>query len=332
MDLSASAYPYPNREDYKNKFTLYLAGNLPLVTDDKVNIPLKNKLLSYAEIPFRNEILGNIKGNLMIDSGAFSVFTRGVEVNIDEYCDFCLQSREEFEKLGRNVVFVSLDVIPNIAGVSNKNTKKEKIDDSCKRGIDNLIYMKKKGIQPVHVLHCYEDYELISVIAKETDYLGLSPNARPSLSLKEKFLNDAFEYIKKNKIDIMTHGFGVGRLKFLKNYPFTSTDSTGWFRTGAFGGIKYPIMGYTDNVFSDDIDEKEFRDVHLTKMKNSPPSVVKYWRELLTRDGYDFDEVSSDYMKRHRVNVRYSYKIEEIVNRRRLLDKNNNSKNDFYLV
>ena len=60
----------------------------------------KKKIISTLE----NEILPT---KIFIDSGAYSAFTRGIKIDIDEYISFLNKYHSSFD------LYASLDVIPN---------------------------------------------------------------------------------------------------------------------------------------------------------------------------------------------------------------------------
>ena len=82
---------------------------------------------------------------MMLDSGAYSAFTRGKEIDIDQYADYCKTNGHMFE------CCVTLDVIGD-----------------GKRSYENWLYLRKKGLPVLPVYHIGTDekwlvkYQLLS--------------------------------------------------------------------------------------------------------------------------------------------------------------------------
>lgn len=83
--------------------------------------------------------------NLMIDSGAFSVWKSGASVNLDEYISFCKKYEEDLQ------VIVALDVIPGNAKDKGRLTK-EAIQKACEEGWENYLKMLSAGLPKSKVI------------------------------------------------------------------------------------------------------------------------------------------------------------------------------------
>jgi len=141
---------------------------------------------------------------IFIDSGGFSAFTQGAEINIDEYCDF-------IKKYNKHITaYAQLDVIGDEQGTQ-----------------DNLEYMEKQGLKPLPVFHFKGDFKRLETLSNKYEYIclgGLVPLARRKDILKSH-LDKCFKIIK-NKCKV--HGFGMTGIEILKRYPWYSVDSTSW--------------------------------------------------------------------------------------------------------
>lgn len=202
---------------------------------------VKNILCSFAyPEPFKiKPILKQNGVKLMTDSGAFTAWSKGKEVNIDEYIQFIVDNIEVIDEER----IVNLDII--LGG--RRFATQEQFMDACDRGFENYYYMKKKlkeklgrEIDPIHVFHQGENYAYLERMLKECTYIGISPNNDFKDDKKQIWLQECFEIIKQINPNIKTHAFGVTSWQLLSRFPYTSADSSAWALTSAMGSIITP--------------------------------------------------------------------------------------------
>ena len=198
-----------------------------------------NVLFSFAFFPkieTVKKMFGDWKPkNIIVDSGAFSVWSRNEKVDIDKYAEFCYNVISHFDK--SDISCVNLDVLPGNFG--RMPTTKER-QESVKQGRENFLYLsEKKGLNTIPVFHQHEDFKWLHLMMKDvkelkTNYLGLSPANDQPMKSKLAWLNKAFS-ITKN--DVKCHGFAVTGFQQLVTYPFFSADSSSWVSGGKFARI-----------------------------------------------------------------------------------------------
>ncbi|MFA7671804.1 MAG: hypothetical protein WCY53_06070, partial [Sphaerochaetaceae bacterium] len=177
------------------------------------------------------------KVSLFLDSGAFSAWAQGVEVNIDEYIQFCLNHLDLVD------VIANLDVIP---GRPYQRLTQKDIDDSAAQGWKNYKKMLRAGVPKeklVHIFHQGEDMKWLRRMVAEIPYIGLSPANDKTTNQKIMWLDSCMEYVtdKKDGMPIVKfHGFAVTSLRLMLRYPWYSVDSTSWVVTGRLGSIYVP--------------------------------------------------------------------------------------------
>ena len=175
--------------------------------------------------------------NLIIDSGAFSVWTAKGTIDIDEYIAFCktvqikVKQYNEEKKAKTNVYFVNLDVLPGNYGRIPSATERE---ESASKGWENMIYITHAGIRVIPVYHQHEDIRWLKRMMTFTDYIGISPANDASQKSKQVFLSNVFAI---TKADVKTHGFAVTSLDTLLKFPFYSGDSSSWAAGGRYARI-----------------------------------------------------------------------------------------------
>lgn len=165
------------------------------------------------------------KVDFILDSGAFSAWKLGVEIKLDEYCDWLKQN---LDWIG---TYVALDVIAPHSP-----------EKAAKASWDNWRRMKDKGLDPMPVFHAYEDEKWLGkYVEAGCKYIGISGSSLP----RHGGAADVFYQIvwgllcdKQGFPVVKTHVFGEGRLEALGGYPWWSGDSASWLymaqRTGTF--------------------------------------------------------------------------------------------------
>jgi hypothetical protein len=164
------------------------------------------------------------KINLFLDSGAYSAWSKGVTIDIDEYISF----------IKKNIKYITVYANLDVIGDPEATYRNQK-------------YMESKGLRPLPVFHStLEPYSwLKKYIDEEYEYIGLGGMAGGSISKKDivPILDEVFEkYIcdKDGMPKVKVHGFGMTSLELLLKYPWYSVDSTSWVMTGRFGSVMVP--------------------------------------------------------------------------------------------
>jgi len=172
---------------------------------------------------------------VILDSGAFSAWTKFKAIDLDDYIAFINQHKDLVD------FYINLDVIPGNFG---RVPSIKEVKESALASIKNLEYMESKGLRPMPVFHQGEELKyLTTYIEKGYDYIGISPANDRGTSEKIQWLDGIFEFIGDDKgfPTIKTHGFGVTALEIMFRYPWFSVDSASWAFTGAFGSILIPL-------------------------------------------------------------------------------------------
>jgi hypothetical protein len=170
-------------------------------------------LISYA---YWNEnivkALKKWEGNyrLYLDSGAFTAYKQGKEINFEEYCAFVKSPPVPIER------YFMLDKIGD--------PKVTKI---------NLEKMLKKGLKPVPIFTRGEDVKELDAFYKVSSLVGLGGIAGTS---------DANKYVKwfeqNARKGRQVHWLGFAHRDFILYFKPTSFDSTAWVGGCRFGFIQ----------------------------------------------------------------------------------------------
>ena len=213
---------------------------------------VKNRLVSYHypnQFPSWLEVTGNDKGNIILDSGAFSAWNKGAHIDIEDYIDFALEAIDKGSALNKTVRVVNLDVIPGKKG-ETRHLSTTQINAAAKEGFFNMKHMMEAGITPIHVFHQGESWKWLERMVDKVPYIGISPANDMSVPSRKQWVEGVFEYMYKNNVTADTHGFAVWVPDLLKDLPWTSCDAATWRLVSAYGGIYYPNGGFANPDFS----------------------------------------------------------------------------------
>lgn len=242
----------------------------------------------------------------MLDSGAYSVHTRGATIDLDDYIAFC-SSHPEVS------YYVALDVMPGTA--QNRSLTTEQIDESCAQSVKN--YREMIQTLPIEkvipVFHYGEDWSWLEMyIDMGCPYIGISLGGRTSGPLYQDWLGEVKKYVldSEGKPIVKTHGFGLTSFPVMKFMPWHSVDSASWVRNASYGSIWIPK--FKDGQFRYDIPpdsiyvspkspEKNDKYVHLDTLSAVQRKVLEAYLVSLGDPGFgEFEtvEVDKDYKKK----------------------------------
>lgn len=164
---------------------------------------------------------------LFVDSGAFSVHTGKAKCTADEYIEYINSIDDDID------VYAQLDTIP---GQFGKPKSAEDYAESAAKSWDNYLYMRQRVKSPnkvMPVMHFGESFDALTNMLEYRDesgnlleYIGLSPANDVSTSIKDIYLKEVFDLIKKSSNpDVKTHLYGYTSLQGLSKFPCYSADS-----------------------------------------------------------------------------------------------------------
>lgn len=162
-------------------------------------------LVSYAYYKgFARHRQGMRFRNWALDSGAYTAWNIGKEVNLDEYISFCKQIKQSDSTLAE---IIALDVI-----------------GSAKGSLQNSLKMKHAGVDAMPVFHIGDDFGILNEYLAGWDKVGLSCRFGEPLKQSRKFYDKCFAAGWPKKF----HSFGWVSENMLFNYPFHSSDASSW--------------------------------------------------------------------------------------------------------
>lgn len=238
---------------------------------------------------------------LFIDSGAFSAWTKGKLIDVDEYISFINTYKDYL------TVCASVDTIPGKPRTSYIASQ-EDVAKAAQGTWENFLYMRSKMDDVdklLYTFHAGEPWEFLERALNYTDergpinYIAFGGLVGKSKDVIITFLAKAFELVSKcdNK-NLKIHAFGMTRLDVLEEYPFTSADSTSWLQTANFGSI---TMGSKNICLSD---RKLLSDDNLI---NKNTALIEDVKKRVEEKGFNLQQLQEDSNARLMFNVMNFY-------------------------
>ena len=249
-----------------------------------------------------NKLVG-IDLHIMLDSGAFSIFRRGIPLPIQDYIDYCKRHKDQV------AAYVNLDCIPGENG--HMDHSQTAIEKSASKSYENLQIMKAAGLSPIPVFHQGERFEWLERMLQDGEtYIGISPYLRSHQNEIIKWMDQCFTRVTDSKgwPLVKTHGFGVTACNLCIRYPWTSVDSTSWSVGGGYGTILVPqyVNGTPDY-------SKPPLSLKMSARKQDQsrgfdglsPSQQDIVRQAVADAGVTMGELRNTFMGRWRLNMKY---------------------------
>ena len=267
---------------------LYFAGASP------TDVPPKNSnaLFSFAD---KGKMFDTMKetikpGKLFVDSGAFSAWTKGIKIDVDQYIDWINERSDDLDLYGQ------LDSIPGL--LSEGKTHKD-FEEAARKTWENYLYMYPKMKEPkkmLYTFHAGEPFKYLEQALNWKDdngdpmeYIALGGVVGNTKAVRDRFLEQCYTIIRSSKNpNVKVHAFGLTDFSILEKYPITSADSTSWIMVGAMGNIMsdYGNISVSENRKND---PKHYS--HL------PQQAISDFNKSIEQYGFTLDDLA-----RHRDN------------------------------
>lgn len=215
---------------------------------------------------------------VFLDSGAFSAFTTGIDVDIKAYCDYCIKYHDVIE------VASVLDGI----GDPLKTWQNQKL-------------MESYGVRPLPCFHYGEPDEYLIRYIEEYEYItlgGMVPISTPQLKLWLDRIWHEYLTDENGRPRIKVHGFGLTVIELMLRYPWFSVDSSSWLQISSFGNVLIPEFGIV--CFSESSPQRKNQDRHFD---NLAPIQQEGVRRAVESRGYEVERLRKLYHSRRVFNI-----------------------------
>ena len=251
---------------------IYYSGGLCIEKKDKFLVDtLRARLLSYHYVTAGNTKyywdLRDVDGprQLMLDSGAFSVWNKGKAVDFNSYLKYAVSTQDKWD------VIIVLDQIPGSPG--HKNVSLAERDHCAAISWDRYIAMQKAGIPAdklMAVYHQGEHPKWMKRMADRCPLVGISPANDRSPEEKRVWLNDTMDLAcdAHGQPHTRYHGLAVTSPSLMLDYPWDSVDSATWAILPGNGGMMVPYYRGPGKF-----DFTRYHVVHTGKRSNKPDHI-----------------------------------------------------------
>lgn len=246
-----------------------------------------NLLESYHYI-HRQTFVDSIRADgrkVFLDSGAFSAFTKGVEVDLPKYCEYIKRNKDIIEHVDGTLLASVLDGI----------------GDPLKTW-QNQLAMEQLGVRPLPCFHYGEDERYLEWYIANYDYItlgGMVPIATPQLKLWldriwERYLTDG-----SGRPRIKVHGFGLTTVSLMERYPWYSVDSSSWVQIARVGGML--LMPEAKVIYvSNQSPQRRVEGQHIDTLTHLQRQAVE---QKLASCGVDTERMRETYLSRWCYNI-----------------------------
>lgn len=185
---------------------------------------------------------GNTSQEIMLDSGAFTAWSKGDEVSITSLIRIYRSFIRRYEKDVQAIWLINLDRIP---GAKGREPSEEEIVEAMYESDRNLAILEREfGARVLPVFHQGEPESRLHDVAAQADYICISPrNDLPERS-RVRWSQQAHCIIKNR-----THGLATTGIQMATTVPWHSTDSAAWNIRPALGMAYFNFKDKAVSIF-----------------------------------------------------------------------------------
>lgn len=177
------------------------------------------------------ETAGNCE--LMFDSGAFTAWSKGEEVQYDDLVAIYDDVVVRYEGKCKAIWLISLDKIP---GERGRDGTAQEIREAMAISEANYLRLKHRfGARVLPVFHQDEPIDQLEHVVKSSmGYICVSPRNDVAEKKRVTWSKEAHRLIAGR---VRTHGLAATGRRMLGTVPWSSVDSATWLFVGGNGGI-----------------------------------------------------------------------------------------------
>lgn len=235
------------------------------------------------------------KAQIFLDSGAFSAYTLGVTLSVEDYCNYISRNMDIIRVDGKAVMASVLDGIGDPLQTYR-----------------NQLEMEARGFRPLPCFHAGEDERYLEWYVQNYEYITLGGMVGSSTKqlciwldrIWDKYLTDG-----SGRPRLKVHGFGITAIPIMERYPWHSCDSSSWIQSAAFGSIVTPTHGPL--AVSEKSPSRHDWGQHVTTLSQVEQDYVF---GMLEKQGFTYERLSTIYESRAAYNLWAFGVINTIIN------------------
>lgn len=272
--LHSNGYRHTNRYEKLNDHEKVVVNGLPYLLE------------SYHYIHKQSfvDAIRERKDLVFLDSGAFSAYTLGIDLDITAYCDY-IKRNSDIIMVDDGIVMASV-----LDGIGDPLLTYR-----------NQLEMERQGVRPLPCFHAGEDERYLEWYVANYEYITLggmvgSTTAQLMVWLDrmwDKYLTDGAGNAK-----LKVHGFGITSIPLMERYPWYSCDSSSWIQSAAFGSVITPDHGVIS--VSDKSPSRHTRGQHVSNYAELEQEAIQ---NMFQEQGFDTERLATVYESRAAYNL-----------------------------
>lgn len=236
----------------------------------------------------------NNNAQIFLDSGAFSAWTLGVTLSIEEYCNYITRNRDILRTEDGAVMASVMDGIGDPLQTYR-----------------NQLEMEARGVTPLPCFHFGEDERFLDYYVENYEYITIGGMVGKSVATLNTWLDRVWPRMVdgSGKPKLKVHAFGITSVSVMQDYPWYSCDSSSWIQAAAFGSVITPKFGPVK--VSDKSPSRHDWGQHATTLTPAEQDVVF---RMLEEQGFTYERLSTVYESRAAYNLWSFGVVNAIVN------------------
>lgn len=221
---------------------------------------------------------------IFLDSGAFSAYTLGVQLSVEDYCNYIARNMDILRKEDGVVMASVLDGIGDPLQTYR-----------------NQMEMEMRGCKPLPCFHANEDERYLEHYVANYEYITLGGMVGASTKQLCTWLDriwDRYLVDGSGNAKIKVHGFGITSTPIMERYPWFSCDSSSWIQAAAFGSIVTPEHG--PMAVSEKSPSRHDAGQHISTLTQLEQD---YIFSMLEKQGFTYERLSKVYESRAAYNL-----------------------------
>lgn len=247
---------------------------------------------------------------IFLDSGAFSAWTLGVTLSVEEYCDYIERNMDIIRFEDGNMMASVLDGIGDA-----QQTYRNQLEMEAR--------FKHKGlnVRPLPCFHFEEDARYLDYYVANYEYITLGGMVGASTQQLRNWLERVWEnhlLDGSGRAKIKVHGFGITAVPLMEEFDWYSCDSSSWIQSAAFGSVIMPGVSQSNPAWPIAVSTKSpSRHDHGQHITTLTEPEIEYLDGVLKRSGFDKQRLGEVYESRAAYNLWAFGEINVIMNERR---------------
>lgn len=198
----------------------------------------KNAYRDFLQFRKARAEKGLDNGKLFMDSGAFTAWTKGAVIDVDEYCKYINENGEYIDYFGQ------LDTIPKVGSGSQETA------EAARKTLNNYFEMISKVKYPEKIIYTFHVGEPEEVLREALTWgaqnkdkmkmIAIGGLVKKNSNHKNSVISRAFNVIKEIYPDVKVHLFGCTSIQYFLDYPAHSGDSSNYIMSAKTGGVWTP--------------------------------------------------------------------------------------------